>query len=244
MRTVELNAPGHGSMALTLRPLTGADELSLSGTGLGPAMALLARLSGSDPAGLSVSQIDRGLAGIYAMLYGETAECRASCARCGEAYEFALNLPGIIAAQDAERPGPPDDEGVWDMPGGARVRAPTPADLSGDPAALAAALTVAGSADPDAVAGFLDRAAPVLTLDLDAPCPACEAPATVRFDLAGYLTRRLAGERPFLVRETHLIASRYGWSHAEIMALTRDDRRAYAGLIEAERARLSRRQTA
>lgn len=140
MRTVELNAPGHGSMALTLRPLTGADELSLSGTGLGPAMALLARLSGSDPAGLSVSQIDRGLAGIYAMLYGETAECRASCARCGEAYEFALNLPGIIAAQDAERPGPPDDEGVWDMPGGARVRAPTPADLSGDPAALAAAL--------------------------------------------------------------------------------------------------------
>jgi hypothetical protein len=124
------------------------------------------------------------------------------------------------------------------------VRAPTQTDLAGDPATLAARLTLEGEASADEVGAFLETASPVLTIDMDASCPDCGSAAQVRFDLSNYLTRRLAAEHPFLVRETHLIASRYGWSHAEIMALTRNDRRAYAGLIEAERARLSRRQTA
>ena len=90
------------------------------------------------------------------------------------------------------------------------------------------------------VGEFLERAAPVMSFDLDAPCPHCNAAELVRFDLARYLAVRLAAERPFLLRETHLIASRYGWSHGEIMALSRTDRRAYAGLIEAERASAQR----
>ncbi len=245
MRAVELNAPGHAPLTLWLRPLTGADEMALAGTGTAVAMTLLDRLAeGADHAGLTVSQIDRALAGIYDTLYGSRAECRVACEACGETYEFTLDLPQIIAEQDADRPGPPDADGAWTMEGVARVRAPKPADLVDDPDTLATRLTVEGGASAETVGAFLETAAPVLTLDLAACCPQCATSAQVRFDLASYLTRRLDSERPFLVREAHLIASRYGWSHGEIMALTRDDRRAYAGLIEAERARLSRRQTA
>ncbi len=244
MRAVDLNAPGEPPMVLTLRPLTGADELSLAGTGQTAALGLLAGLADRDISELTVSQADRALAGLYTMLYGAQAECRATCVACGEGYEFTLDLPQIIAQQDADRPDPPDADGVWTMDDGTRVRAPTPADMKGDPDRLALALTLNGTADPAEIGAFLDRAAPVLTLDLAASCAHCGAEAEVRFDLAAYITKRLAAERPFLIRETHLIASRYGWSHGEIMALTRDDRRAYAGLIETERARLSRRQSA
>ena len=175
------------------------------------------------------------------MLYGPRAECRALCEFCGETYEFMLDLTQIIAEQDAERQDLPDADDVWTLPGGARVRGPKPEDLTGDPKSLAARLTIEGEASADEVEAFLETAAPVLTLDLAARCPGCDKPAQLRFDLATYLTRRLAAERPFLVRETHLIASHYGWPHGEIMALPRDDRRAYAGLVEAERTRLSRR---
>lgn len=245
MPAVDLNPPGDTPMLLKLRPLTGADELTLAGVGAASALALLERLTdGTDVAALTVCQADRALAGIYQMLYGPQAECLAACESCGRSYEFTLDLPQIIARQDAERPAPPDVEGVWTLPSGARLRAPTQADLAGDPATLAARLTLEGEAGADEVGAFLDTASPVLAIDMDASCPDCGTTAQLRFDLSSYLTRRLAAEHPFLIRETHLIASRYGWSHGEIMALTRDDRRAYAGLIEAERARLSRRQTA
>lgn len=245
MPAVDLNPSGDTPMLLKLRPLTGADELALAGIGTVPALALLKRLAeATDVTALTVCQTDRALAQIYLMLYGPQAECRAACNSCGENYEFTLDLPQIIAKQDTERTARPDIRGAWTLPGGTRVRAPTHADLAGDPETLATRLTLEGEASADEVGAFLETASPVLTIDVDAPCPDCEATAQLRFDLSNYLTRRLTAEHPFLVRETHLIASRYGWSHREIMALTRDDRRAYAGLIEAERARLSRRQTA
>jgi hypothetical protein len=75
-----------------------------------------------------------------------------------------------------------------------------------------------------------------MAFDVAAPCPRCRADNETRFGLAAFLAARLAAERPFLVRETHLIASRYGWGHAEIMALSRVDRRAYATLVEGERS--------
>jgi hypothetical protein len=245
MRIVQL-AAGGVPLRVRLRAITGGDELAVSATDPGAAMALLGRLV-RDPTGaafelgrLDVSQADRLLAVAYDELYGDRAECRMRCAACNVGYEFVLALSALIAAQDAERPEPPGADGTWGLPDGRRVRAPLLADLAAatSPEELIPRLIVAGDAhpDPEAVVSFLESAAPILSLDLDANCPHCGAAEVVRFDLARYLAARIVGERPFLVREAHLIASRYGWSHNEIMALTRADRRAYAGLIEAERA--------
>lgn len=246
-RTGEHSPPAR----VSLGPLTGWDELNLSPADPGAPLTLLGRLVGDDQEyqalrDLPVSDIDRLLARVYRSLYGDSAECRVACSACGEAYEFTLSLQALTASQDAQRPGPPDADGCWRLADGRRVRAPRPADLEAAQGtdALLAQLVVQGDPadDPEQAIGFLERAAPVLSLDLDAPCPHCGSAETARFDLSRYMIQRLAGERPFLLREAHLIASRYGWSHAEIMSLPRDDRRAYAGLIEAERAAGQRRR--
>ncbi len=246
---------GHGhDVAMQVAAACGSDEMQFgAGSGAGEAIGLLRRIvqpgdglpSGFDS--LDVSHVDRLLAAVYTLLYGDAAECRLTCAQCRTGFEFTLSLAELIRVQDAERPGPTGPDGYWTLPDGQRVRPPTLGDVAATTQgrALVERLTDAGVvSDPDAVADWLETAAPVLSIDLDAACPNCGHVAAVRFDIAAYLAARLAGERPFLMREIHLIAARYGWSRAEILGLGRDERRAYATMIEGERAagmRLARR---
>jgi hypothetical protein len=226
-----------------LRALTGADEMALDPSAALAGLRLLERLAeGLDLEALDVITADRLLARLYTDLYGDRCECRVRCSACGEAYGFELSLAALIAAQDEARPDPDAADGAWTLPDGGRVRAPRIGELGLDPDGLVRRLIVAGETAPAEVLEFLERAAPVLSLDLDAPCPDCCHAQEVRFDLARYLVQRLAGERPFLLREVHLLAARYGWSLAEILGLARDDRRTFAGLIEAERAGGARRR--
>lgn len=226
-----------------LRRIAGADEAALAPGRPGEPTRLLAALARTadgaplDVLDLPVTVHDRLLAQVYRTEVGDQATCRAACAGCGKAFEFDLAVPELLAAQDTEAAacGPPDADGRWSV-AGTRVRAPTLADAAGPdlPAALCE-----GTVAPDALAAvgaFLEHACPLLALELDAACPHCGAAQQLAFDLPRFLVRTIANERPFLVRETHLLASRYGWSHAEIMALPRDDRRAYATLIESERS--------
>jgi hypothetical protein len=231
-------------LTVRLRPVTGADELLVDGTDPDTATMLLGRLATDshdaaiDLGILTLTQIDRLLSTLYDVLYGDRAECRARCSQCREDYEFSVKLSELMAKQETERPGPAGADGAWALPDGRRVRAPTLADMAAatDEKSMLARLVVEGdrTVNAETVTEFLERAAPVLSLNLDAGCPHCGAAETVRFDLGRYLAQRLASERPFLLREAHLIASRYGWTHREIMLLTRSDRRAYAALIESE----------
>jgi hypothetical protein len=238
--------PSLPPMAFLLRRLAGRDEAALDPERPGAATRLLAALLAGpkggpvDLAALPVSVHDRLLAEVFRAEIGPEVTCRAGCTACGEGFEFVFGLGEVMAAQDAEaaRVGPPEADGRWPV-AGHRVRPPTLADgAEGAAPAVVAALC---DAPPDAqaapvIAGFLERAAPILALDLDAACPHCGAAQRLAFDLPRFLVRALDNDRPFLIRETHLIATRYGWSHAEIMDLPRDDRRAFATLIETERS--------
>ncbi len=201
----------------------------------------LARDAAGDPVDLDdwpVAAFDRLLLAIYEKLYGEHAECRVTCRPCGEAFEFDLRPRRIADAQDTQTAevSAPDAEGWWHVDDGFEIRAPRLSDLGSDPEALRTRITRGPAIDPERIDAFLDRAAPVFDLDIDARCPNCDAQQAVRFSLADYLVSALANERPFLIRETHLLASQYGWSQREILDLSRTDRRAYAALVESERA--------
>jgi len=242
---VELAKPSGLVSTIRLRPMTGQDELMVNAADSTSVLSLLSCLATDENGGsldlgqLDISQVDRLLAGLYEVLYGDQAECRVHCRFCGEGYEFSLILSELMATQDAARPEPPGPDGTWTLPDLRRVRAPKLIDITSVPdlESLLARLVVSGdpSLDSAMVTDFLERAAPLLNLDLEAVCPHCEQEQIARFDLARYFASRLAGERSFLLREAHLIASHYGWSHHEIMILSRTDRRAYARLIEAER---------
>lgn len=227
---------------VALARVSGEEETWLSPGRAGEATRLLAALlrDGTlDPAALPVTVHDRLLAAVFRAEIGDTARCRATCSACGTPFEFALPIDAVTAKQDSEAAaaGAVGEDGRWRFDG-LSIRAPTLHDAaSGDAQALLAAVCAPEPAPSqrDAVVAFLDRAAPVLTLDLDARCPSCDASQQVAFDLPRFLVGALAVERPFLVREVHLIAARYGWSRAEILAMPRDDRRAFAALIESER---------
>jgi hypothetical protein len=186
-----------------------------------------------------VAAFDRLLLEIYLSLYGPIAECRVVCRSCTEPFEFDLQPGKIAERQDAEAAGiaAPDADGWWRVQEDFDVRAPRLSDLlATDRRNLSARISRGESTDQETADAFLELAAPVLNLDIDAQCPNCDVHQVVRFDIAAYLVTALANERAFLTRETHLLASRYGWSHQEILALNRGDRRAYAALIENERA--------
>jgi hypothetical protein len=235
-----------------LRPMDGHSEAAVVADRPGMATLLLERLiAGIDGEALDVLALpvavhDRLLASVYTLEYGENVSCQATCGACAQPFQFRFALPALLASQDeaAAEAGLPGAHGCWETPSGARLRPPDLRDAAaGAPEGLLA--RIAQSPVPaekvEDLAAFLEKASPILAIDLDTGCPDCGASQSVAFDLARFLVRAIAVERPFLIREIHLIAARYGWSHSEIMALPRADRRAFATLIESERSASLRR---
>ena len=238
-----------------LRALNGSDEFLLDPADPRAPSALLRRLAAEDGdiEALTIAEHDRLLAAVFEALYGDRVEARTHCAACSEPLEISLSLSALAAAPpDVEiELAWPDENGTFLMPDGRRIRPPTVGDVerathSGDAAALRRACVVEGDADlnPELLDAALEAAAPALTRDVAATCPHCAVAQSVRFDLANFLVASLARERPFLLREMHLLARGYGWSLAEILSLGRDDRRALARLCEAERAAAAARRAA
>ncbi|MNH45016.1 hypothetical protein D3C79_1073420 [compost metagenome] len=74
---------------------------------------------------------------------------------------------------------------------------------------------------------------PLVALAVACECPACGAASEVPIDLDGTALARLAARQRGLLREVHCLASRYGWSEAQVMALPPTRRAQYLALIEA-----------
>jgi len=210
--------------------------------------ALLTDRAGTpvDLAAVPLAVHDRLVALVYLAELGPSVKGRADCRGCGESFEFGFSLTELLANQDAAAAeiGPPADDGYWRTAAGVRIRPPTLGDARAEDSETLLS-RIAGNPVPidqhEAVSAFLEQASPLLSLDVETTCPSCRESQPVWFDLARFLLDALATERPFLIREVHLIAARYGWSHGEIMGLRRDDRRAFAALIESERSAALRR---
>lgn len=247
MRAITLSLPTLGSRSFYLRALDGHGELQVEASDPQSANRLLAALllerdgSPVDLAGLLVTWRDRALAEIYRAAIGDAVECRSRCTECEEPFEFTINLSAVLTQQNetAQATGLlPNDKGDWELESGTKLRPPTLSDIAGADKAtvLAKNLVTKGSLSPQEVDETLEDAAPLLGFEIETECPECGASQKSSFEIGRFLIESLAAERPFLIRETHLIASRYGWDHASIMALPRRDRQAYAGLIESERS--------
>jgi hypothetical protein len=245
---------GRRQVRARLRPLTGADEAMLDGEDPAAATTLLkrllvggdGRLEPSEVDALTVSEHDRLLARLFDALYGDRVEARSTCIECGQGMEIYFSLASLAAAPpETEAPivGPQPDGSFW-LDDGRRFRPPVIAELAaaasmGEAEGLAAlrrACVLEGDpeGDPALLDAALDVAAPALARDVVAACPDCGASQSVRFDLARFLVAALLRERGFLLRETHLLATTYGWSLAEILGLSRADRRTLARFCAAE----------
>jgi hypothetical protein len=75
---------------------------------------------------------------------------------------------------------------------------------------------------------------PLPSLTMASTCPACGADGEHVLDVEALLLTELAREQRSLLREVHEVATRYGWSEQEVLALPRWRRRAYLALIDEE----------
>jgi hypothetical protein len=197
-----------------------------------------------------VGSRDADLLTLRVLLFGELAQVRLRCGGCDEELEFALDIRQLLAGDGpAEDSGEPIEVelGEWNV----RFRLPTPADLlavgqSGPTQARSllmerCVLTVsqgtktAAAADlpvrvQEKLAEAVAEADPDADLQLDAPCPACGHHTSAVVDAASFLWAELdAWARGTLV-EVHLLASTYGWTEPEVLALSPRRRRHYLEL--------------
>jgi hypothetical protein len=260
VNTVELSfVPGiYGA---NLRALRGSDEQMVDGIETSVAIRLLNRLiiEGPGPmlkpgraATLAAADRDRLLTAVYRNTYGSHIAGTVRCRACGKSFDLDFDLLELQAVlQPAEMPAPVQDNGhiTFALADGCRFRLPTGEDeiavwhLSADEALAGllrrCVLEDDPIDDPQPIQATMKTVAPLMDADLDGHCPECGENQVIHFDIQNYLLSALQAEKPRLIRETHCLATTYGWTLDAILALTRSQRQAYVNLIEAETHRRS-----
>jgi hypothetical protein len=167
-------------------------------------------------------------------------------ADCGERFEVELPLHELIArAPDADAGDAPLH---IDLPGGrsASLRLPTGNDLrdwatlplagSADAiAAVIASLRIEGDLQPGDAAALAEAIAahdPLVAFSVASTCPACGAEDELPVDLEGLALQKLAQRQQRLVLEVHRLASRYGWTEKQALAVPPQRRERYLALID------------
>jgi hypothetical protein len=79
----------------------------------------------------------------------------------------------------------------------------------------------------------MSNADPMADIHLALNCPSCEHKWMAPFDIVAFLWREISAAARRLLREVHTLASAYGWTESEILALSPVRRRAYLEMIGA-----------
>ncbi|MEV5986939.1 hypothetical protein AB0L85_18265 [Streptomyces sp. NPDC052051] len=202
-----------------------------------------------DAAALPAVPLGEREADLFALrraLFGERMQVRLDCRVCGADMEFELDAGEF--ARSLARPGQSVvrlTEDDWEV----TFRLPAAADLataarSADPRAtlLARCLVSAvhdGAPYPaDALPGPVQRriaeavetADPGAEVTLNINCPECDTATRADLDIASYLWSELDAWARDMLLDVHLLATAYGWSEPEILALSPLRRRYYLEL--------------
>ncbi|MBT2424115.1 hypothetical protein J7F04_41550 [Streptomyces sp. ISL-24] len=198
---------------------------------------------------LPVGEREADLFALRRALFGERMQVRLECTACGADMEFDLDAGEF--ARSLGKTGTPGEPVVrveqdgWDV----RFRLPGVADLTAaaraaDPrAALLARCLVSAERDGAAVAAgdlpvpvqrriaeAVEAADPGADVTLNVGCPECGAATRAELDIASYLWTELDAWARDLLLDIHLLATSYGWSEPEILALSPLRRRYYLEL--------------
>jgi len=225
-----------------MRPLTSAELIQLweRGHDMTPvqrAVALAEAASdeetGPPVADLALGERDRRLMLLRRQLFGAQISGVVSCGKCGAVLDVAFDLD-LLMAGDTTTTTPVtvrwDDKEL-------RCRVLTTADLivaaeaPGSDfglALLARCVTEVGpphpAADlPDAVAAevmaALAAADPLADVRMAVTCGECGHQWDTAFDIASFLWTEICAATERMLGEVHVLASAYGWSEAEVLAV-------------------------
>lgn len=229
--------------------LTEAELLTLWETGAAHCSIdralLLATAAGADAATvaeLTVGRREAHVLRLRAACFGSTMACVVNCPVCAAELELTLTLDDLRTREPAAEPGwTPVRAGDLDI----EVRPVTSGDLlavrgAADPRTALLARCgrtrdgspVPAEAEPKAIAALADcdqQADMVLELD----CAVCGREWRSPFDLTGFVWTELTAYAQRLLREIHLLATAYGWSEGDVLAVSPARRRCYLELVSA-----------
>ncbi|MFF3072932.1 hypothetical protein ACFVSN_02250 [Kitasatospora sp. NPDC057904] len=212
---------------------------------------VLAAAGGGDPAAvadLAVGRREELVLGLRVRCFGPGLPCAVTCPSCRTELELELTAQDVTAAA-------PEGERVV-RAGGFELafRPVTTRDLlavRGAPrasarrallrrvltSAVADGRPVAADALPadvlEAVAGALAGRDPQADVRLDLDCAECGHAWTSPFDASGYLWAELDAHARRLLHDVHALATAYGWTEAEVLAVGPERRQLYLELVTA-----------
>jgi hypothetical protein len=195
-----------------------------------------------DPSDWPVGRRNRALALLHCATFGGVLRGWTPCGTCGEQLEFAFDGHSVANATSE-----PDEQGLVNW-GRWWFRLPTSRDLAAaaqeqsEPAAtrrLMRACLVgeepAGEAlsedDVKAIEERLAIADPLAEIRLHFDCPACSASFDESLDLGRFVWAAIDSRAQRILREVHVLASAYGWSEGQILALGWSRRSAYLQMV-------------
>jgi base plate protein len=200
---------------------------------------------------VSIGERDRSLLQLREALFGSTLESIANCPECAERLEVNFSTREI-GVSPAGLPAP-DDDLVVEAEGYAVIcRLPTSADLLEISTSFAADLRAEilnrcikqvqvanDSIDPEklpetVVSKVIDsmaKADPQADVQVAMACPACSHSWSLPFDILTYLWSEIEDWARRLLLEVHMLASVYGWSEWDILAMSSRRRRIYLDML-------------
>ena len=216
-------------------------------------LTLLALVSpGDDPdalAALSIGERDRRLLALREAVFGPRMTGVVACTRCGEPLEVEFATCELRAAppNDAVLTLRGDDHEVQlRVPDSRDLLAVAAADAAVAPALLLERCVVsarvgdapagAGSLPPELIAEAGRRLAdadPQADVRVRLTCPACSFDWAAPFDVVTYLWTEIEAWAGRLLADVHVLASAYGWSESDILALNPARRQSYLELASA-----------
>ncbi|WP_346836692.1 hypothetical protein [Microbulbifer sp. SAOS-129_SWC] len=196
-------------------------------------------LSPDDLPELPLIDYELMLAHLYAGTFGSAIDQNIDCPDCGKKFSVAFSLNDWV--REVRRGLAPRRDRIFDnVPYALPTRAIL-ASVKRDRKALAHRLWQGETAlRADRIAAFeaeVAKACPLLTDEIEAPCPRCGETARKRFTLRGHLATRLHTWLRTLLSDIHVLASCYHWSAADILDLPRQTRVALIDTIQLQRRR-------
>ncbi|MEE1739336.1 hypothetical protein PUR49_22895 [Streptomyces sp. BE147] len=206
-----------------------------------------------------VGEREADLFALRRSLFGELMQVRIECGTCDEAMEFDLDA-GALGARGTvpDRPLRVAEDGwvvefrlptVADLaaagatggaggspgsPSGARRRLLTGCTLralrDGEPVAAEHLAELLPERVEQLIAEKAAEADPTAEVTLNVVCPECGAATVAELDISFYLWTELDNWARDLLLDVHLLATAYGWSEPEILALSPLRRRYYLEL--------------
>jgi hypothetical protein len=235
-------------MALSAQDLLNLWEQGITKGPVERALALLAAAGEKSLSSLEHQPIgwrDARLLELRESTFGPELTCIAQCPDCGQRAEVSFNTEDVFV-------GAPD--GQWsegfsfEIGGrGFELRLPNSTDL----AAIAAAqdlvkarrllldrciVSTPAAADlPDevvaAIAEEMERRDPQADVQLSLSCPNCGHPWQAAFDIVSFFWTEIHTWAQRILRDVHTLASAYGWSERDVLAMSAWRRQAYLDIV-------------